>query len=93
TAKVRNLHDYESRIIHGTIPVPSGIDTANNVRYFSQILLTLLKDVPKSPYEMLPFPEKDSARMAMYASLDFKGLYTALVQLLDIAPIIQFGHR
>lgn len=53
----------------------------------------LLKDVPRSPYEMLPFPEKDAARMAMYASLDFKGLYTALVQLLDIAPIIQFGHR
>lgn len=39
-AKLRSLHDYHLRLLHNSIPVPSGIDIANTVKYFSQTLLS-----------------------------------------------------
>ena len=35
--------------------------------------------------------ERESKRMALYPSLDYKGLYTVLVQLLEVIPLIQTG--
>ncbi|XP_049954031.1 protein unc-79 homolog [Schistocerca serialis cubense] len=91
TAKIRNLHDYQLRLLHGIMPVPSGVDIANTLKYFSQTLLTVLKDVPDSPLEMLKCQEKDGIRMSLYPNLDYRGLFNAVVQLVDIAPLIQFG--
>ncbi|GLH04892.1 Uncharacterized protein GBIM_10519 [Gryllus bimaculatus] len=91
TAKIRNLHDYQLRLLHGIMPIPSGVDIANTLKHFSQTLLTVLKDVPSSPLEMLKQPEKDAVRMGMYPNLDYKSVFTALVQLMDVAPLIQFG--
>lgn len=39
-AKLRSLHDYHLRLLHNSIPVPSGIDIANTIKYFSQTLLS-----------------------------------------------------
>jgi hypothetical protein len=39
-AKIRNLHDYHLRLLHGVMPLPSGIDIANTIKYFSQTLLS-----------------------------------------------------
>jgi len=39
TAKIRNLKDYHSRTINGVLPVASGADIANTLKYFSQTLL------------------------------------------------------
>ncbi|KAG8238372.1 hypothetical protein J437_LFUL018172, partial [Ladona fulva] len=86
-----SLHDYQLRLLHGIMPVPSGIDIANTLKHFSQTLLTVLKDVPSSPLEMLKFPDKDAVRLALYPNLDYKGLYNAIVQLMDVAPLIQYG--
>ncbi|XP_059468536.1 protein unc-79 homolog isoform X3 [Neocloeon triangulifer] len=91
TAKIRNLHDFQLRLLHGIVPVPSGLDIANTIKSFSQILLCVLKDVPYSPLEMLRNCEQDTARMALFPNLDYKGLYNAIVQLMDVAPLIQYG--
>ncbi|XP_069685618.1 protein unc-79 homolog isoform X4 [Periplaneta americana] len=91
TAKIRNLHDYQLRLLHNIMPVPSGVDVANTLKYFSQMLLTVLKDVPSSPIEMLKMQEKDTVRLGLYPNLDYKGLYNAIVQLMDVVPLIQYG--
>lgn len=38
-AKVRNLHDYQLRLLNNSISPPSGHDVANTLKYFSQTLL------------------------------------------------------
>jgi hypothetical protein len=40
TARIRNLHDYQLRLLHNIVPVPSGVDIANTLKYFSQTLLS-----------------------------------------------------
>ena len=39
TAKIRNLKDYHYRMINSVSPLPSGVDIANTIKYFSQSLL------------------------------------------------------
>ncbi|XP_054270817.1 protein unc-79 homolog isoform X2 [Macrosteles quadrilineatus] len=90
-AKIRNLNDYHLRLQHGVLPTPSGVDIANAINYFSQTLTNVLKDVPNSPLELLKCADKDGVRMALYPSLDYRGLYMALQQLVDVAPLMQFG--
>ena len=38
-AKVRNLHDYQLRLLNNSVSPPSGHDVANTLKYFSQTLL------------------------------------------------------
>lgn len=59
--------------------------------YFHLNYLAVLKDVPASPLDMLRSPDNDHLRMALYPNLDYKGLYNALVQLLDVAGLVQYG--
>lgn len=51
----------------------------------------VLKDVPSSPLEMLRNPDNDQARMNFYPNLDYKGLYNAISQLVDVASLVQYG--
>lgn len=39
-AKLRCLHDYHQRLLHNSVPLPSGSDIANTLKYFSQTLLS-----------------------------------------------------
>ncbi|XP_052119474.1 protein unc-79 homolog isoform X4 [Frankliniella occidentalis] len=93
TVKVRGLHDFHFRLLHGILPLPSGHDGAAVLKYFSQTLLTVLRDVKakESPLEMVKVPESDAKRMALYPNLDYRGLYNAIVQLVDSASAIQYG--
>ncbi|CAK1545778.1 unnamed protein product [Leptosia nina] len=91
TAKIRSLYDCQLRLMHNIQPLPSGIDIANTVKYFSQTLLSVLKDVPKSPLEMMRDADNDAERMGLYPNLDYKGLFNALSQLVDSAPHLQYG--
>ncbi|KAK5639447.1 hypothetical protein RI129_011939 [Pyrocoelia pectoralis] len=91
TVKIRSLYDYHLRLMHGTMPPPSGVDIANTIKYFSQTLLTVLRDVPNSPLELLKNPKMDSVRMGLYPSLDYKGLYNSLIPLIEVAPLMQYG--
>lgn len=54
-------------------------------------MTAVLKDVPNSPLEMLKSKEKDTTRLALFPSLEYKGLYRAATQLLEVAPLIQYG--
>jgi hypothetical protein len=38
-AKVRSLNDFYARITNGVVPVPTGMDVANTLRHFNQLLL------------------------------------------------------
>ncbi|XP_038207458.1 protein unc-79 homolog [Zerene cesonia] len=91
TAKIRSLYDCQLRLMHNIQPLPSGIDIANTVKYFSQTLLSVLKDVPKSPLEMMRDADNDAERMSLYPNLDYKGLFNAISQLVDSAPHLQYG--
>lgn len=39
-AKLRCLHDYHQRLLHNSVPLPSGVDIANTLKYFAQTLLS-----------------------------------------------------
>ncbi|XP_076392328.1 UNC-79 domain-containing protein isoform X5 [Megachile rotundata] len=89
--KLTSLHDYYQRLLHGSQPVPSGLDMANTVKSCSQMLLSLLKEVREAPYEMIKSQKFDAERMALYPNLDYKQLYNALTQLIDVVPSIHNG--
>lgn len=36
---MRNLHDYQLRLLNNSVSLPSGHDVANTLKYFSQTLL------------------------------------------------------
>ncbi|CAM1320186.1 UNC79 (predicted) [Pycnogonum litorale] len=91
SAKIRNLHDYCVRIQHGIQPQPSEADISNTLKHFSQTLLGVLKDVPTISIDMMRSRNKDHARMSLIPNMNYKGLYTALVQLLDAIPMLQHG--
>ncbi|XP_060806027.1 protein unc-79 homolog [Amyelois transitella] len=91
TAKIRSLYDCQLRLMHNIQPLPSGADIANTVKYFSQTLLSVLKDVPRSPLEMIRDADNDADRMMLYPNLDYKGLFNAISQLVDAAPHLQYG--
>ena len=40
---------------------------------------------------MVYIKERDAKRMGLFPTLDYRGLYTVLVQLLEVAPLIQVG--
>lgn len=91
TAKVRHLLDYNTRIQQNILPLPSGTDVANTLKYFSQTLLSVLKDVPTIPVAVIRSSEKDHYRTSLFPCLDYKGLYHAVVQLVDSVPLVQYG--
>jgi hypothetical protein len=41
-AKLRSLHEYHQRLLHNTLPAPTGIELSNTIKYFSQTLLSKL---------------------------------------------------
>ncbi|XP_051155653.1 protein unc-79 homolog [Leptopilina boulardi] len=91
TLKLTCLHEYYQRLLYGSLPIPSGFDMANTIKFFSQTLLGLLKEVRDSPLEMMQSQALDNERMAMYPSLDYKQLYNALTQLMDVVPLVHIG--
>lgn len=91
SAKIHTLSDFHFRTRHGILPLPSGIDIANTVKYFSQTLLGVLKDVPSIPIEMMRNKELDHGRVALFPILDYKELYHIIVNLLDVVPLVHMG--
>ena len=50
-----------------------------------------MKDISVSPLELIKDPQKDSIRLSLFPSLDYKDLYNSLVKLLEIASSVQYG--
>ncbi|XP_074599916.1 UNC-79 domain-containing protein isoform X2 [Brevipalpus obovatus] len=90
-AKVRSLQESCNRITSGAFPQPSATDIISTLKFFSQALLSVLKDVSSMSMEVIRAPEKDHQRTSTFPSLDYTGLYNSLVQLLEILPQLQTG--
>ena len=82
TAKIRNLQELQCRLLQGSVPLPQGHEIANSLKYFSTTLLSVLRDVPGQPLFMMKSAEFDIDRLALFPSLDYKGLFTTLLQVL-----------
>ncbi|XP_042846376.1 protein unc-79 homolog isoform X10 [Panthera tigris] len=87
-SKIRYLQEYHNRVLHNIYPVPSGTDIANTLKYFSQTLLSVLRDAPSER----GLQSRD-AHLSDYPSLDYQGLYVTLVTLLDLVPLLQHGQH
>ncbi|XP_064602074.1 protein unc-79 homolog isoform X2 [Liolophura sinensis] len=92
TSKIRNLKDYHYRIINNLSPQPTGVDIANTLKYFSQTLLSVLKDVPNIPAESFGPRQRDSVRLSIFPNLNYCGLYKAVLGIIDVVPLLQFGQ-
>ena len=53
----------------------------------------VLKDVPDYPLEMLKSRTEDTARLQLFPNLNYKELFGVVVQLIDVAPVVQFGMQ
>nr|XP_045612898.1 protein unc-79 homolog isoform X4 [Procambarus clarkii] len=93
TAKIRNLNDFHLRLLHAVVPAPSGLDIANTLKYFSQTLLGVLREIQERPMDMLRHRDQDALRLALFPNLDYTGLHQSLVALVDIIPLIQYGTQ
>ncbi|XP_053969854.1 protein unc-79 homolog isoform X4 [Anastrepha ludens] len=91
-ARLRCLHDSHVRLLQNTQPAPSGDDIANNIKYFVQTLIAVLKDVRTSPHDLIRDPSEDPTRMSAYPNLEYGNLYNALTMLIDVAPCVQCGQ-
>nr|AYV89233.1 unc-79-like protein [Tetranychus evansi] len=91
SAKIKNLQESCNRIINGAFPQPSATDITATLKFFSQILLSVLKDAPSMPIDVICSPEKDHSRTTMFPSLDYRSLYATLIQLLELLPHLQSG--
>ena len=78
-------------MIQGSVPQPQGHEVANSLKYFSSTLLGVLKDVPGQPMVMMRCRERDAERLSLFPSLDYKGLYSTLLQFLDLVHLLQNG--
>lgn len=50
-----------------------------------------MKEVREAPLEMVKSQKYDAERMALYPNLDYKQLYNALTQLIDVVSSIHIG--
>ncbi|XP_074643701.1 protein unc-79 homolog [Tubulanus polymorphus] len=91
-AKLRNLKDYHYRTINNITPLPSGVDIANTLKFFSQTLMSVLKDVPCFPVESSGPRQRDSVRLSVFPNLNYAGLYQCVVNIIDTVPMVQYGQ-
>ena len=63
----------------------------NILKYSSSTLLNVLKDVPGQPMVKIRCRESDAERLSLFPSLDYKGLYSTLLQFLDIVDLLPNG--
>ncbi|CAF0899614.1 unnamed protein product [Brachionus calyciflorus] len=96
SSKIRNLNEYYNNIVNCSLPVANtGADIASTLKYFSQTLLTILKetnlddevevnDSDKQNEETLP-----SIRIKKFPNLNYSTLYHSLLNIIEIIPSIQ----
>ncbi|XP_053376174.1 protein unc-79 homolog isoform X2 [Mercenaria mercenaria] len=92
TSKIRNLRDYHHSVSNNLTPQPTGVDIANTLKYFSQTLLSILKDVPNIPAESYGPGQRDSVRLSVFPNNNYAGLYKAALNMIDLVPVIQIGQ-
>ncbi|CAI9733136.1 QUALITY PROTEIN: unc-79 homolog [Octopus vulgaris] len=86
TSKIQTLQEYQNRIRNDMLPEQSGVDIVNTLKYFSQTLLSVLKDVPDIPSDSYGPRQRDSVRLSVFPNLNYSGLYEAVLNIIDIVP-------
>ncbi|XP_022099411.1 protein unc-79 homolog isoform X2 [Acanthaster planci] len=93
SAKIRNLTDYQNRILHNIAPLPTGTDIANTLRYFIHTLRSILKEAPADLGDVKHSARRRlNPRLPHYPSLDYLCLYETLDSLIEIVPSVQYGQ-
>ncbi|XP_033647940.1 protein unc-79 homolog [Asterias rubens] len=93
SAKIRNLTDYQNRILHNIAPLPTGTDIANTLRYFIHTLRSILKEAPADLTDCKQSARRRlNPRLPHYPSLDYLCLYETLDSLIEIVPNVQYGQ-
>ena len=87
TAKIKNLQELQLRLMQGVQPTANN-DIPHALKYFTSTLLGVLRDVPGQPMVMMRSREKDTERLALFPSLDYKGLYLTLLECLDLIHLM-----
>lgn len=54
-------------------------------------ILVILKDMPQNILEMTQNSDEDAERLALFPTMDYKGLFDTLVLLIDDANLIHIG--
>ncbi|ESN91235.1 hypothetical protein HELRODRAFT_90301, partial [Helobdella robusta] len=93
TAKIRILKDYHLRIINSVYPIPSGFDIANNLRYFSQTLIGVLKDVPLSTKHLFIRRKTNRECLQVFPDLDYMHLYETVECIINDVSVILTGQH
>ena len=60
--------------------------------YIFIIYFSILKDVPNIPAESYGPRQRDSVRLSVFPNLNYAGLYKAVLNMIDLVPIMQFGQ-
>ncbi len=50
---------------------------------------SVLKDVPFIPAESFGPRQRDSVRLSMFPNLNYSGLYEAVMNIIDVVPMLQ----
>ena len=56
------------------------------------ICFSVLKDVPAIPAESYGPRQRDSVRLSVFPNLNYSGLYQAVMNILDVVPVILHGQ-
>ena len=53
---------------------------------------SILKDVPNIPAESYGPRQRDSVRLSIFPNLNYAGLYKAVLNMIDLVPIMTIGQ-
>ena len=56
------------------------------------MFFSILKDVPNIPAESYGPRQRDSVRLSIFPNLNYAGLYKAVLNMIDLVPIMQIGQ-
>ncbi|KAL6726462.1 hypothetical protein Aduo_008429 [Ancylostoma duodenale] len=91
SAKIRTLSEFQIRLSTNQQP-PSNAEIITTLRYFHQTLIGFLKDFPQGQTQYCEKFSSDPARWNLYPNLNYSGLFYAIVNLLEVFPLITTGQ-
>ncbi|KAI6201724.1 Uncoordinated protein 79 [Aphelenchoides besseyi] len=91
SAKIRTLTDFHSRIASNQ-QTPSNAEVITTLRYFTQTLISFIKDIaPNNGHLFIRFVA-DNQRTNLFPNLNYSGLFYGVVKLVDVFSLLQSGQ-
>ncbi len=100
SSKIRNLNDFHNHVVNSSslTASTSGTEVVLALNYFSQELLSVLRDVtadeniPPAPNQPTNNPFATVHRIRIFPTLSYTTLYHSLLSLLEIVPCVQINQ-